>query len=291
MSDPTVFAETFNTAAKDYEKKTGGATQVVAKHLVALAAPYDSSSAVLDNAAGTGIIVEELFAHLDPTHRDHIRVTAVDAAQGMIDMADAKIKLNNWKNVTTGVMPGENLGALSDETFTHSFTNFGIFFFPDTQKGAAEIFRTLKPGGKAFVTTWKETGWVPVWQKVDHELLVNRRQEGLKVKEEDYEPVKMPFDERWSEASHLEHVMREAGFRDVQTHQVNSWYEGESTETLASNWYGFVKMMNPERYTQQEKDEVLVPLFTEFLDKIVRPSPNGDTVGFTMVANVAVCTK
>jgi ubiquinone/menaquinone biosynthesis C-methylase UbiE len=45
-----------------------------------------------------------------------------------------------------------------DEMFTHSFTNFAIFSLPDNEaaRAASHIYRTLKPGGTAAITTWAE---------------------------------------------------------------------------------------------------------------------------------------
>jgi ubiquinone/menaquinone biosynthesis C-methylase UbiE len=284
--------EIFAANAKVYEVNTGGTSRRVAKHIVPLIGPYDSSATVLDNATGPGIVVEELFAYLtDPSQRDSVHVTAVDAAPPMIEIVKAKSELNGWKNVTAAAMSGEDLSALRDESFSHSFTNFGIFFFKDTRKGASEIYRTMKSGGKAIVTAWSDLSYVRVWQKADREVRVDRRRGAEnQVKEEDYVPVKLPFDDRWYEASYLEQVMREAGFKNVEVHQVDSWFEGESTEQLATSIHTFVSTL-PNEYTQQEKDEVMLPLLIEYMKEIVRPSSEGNTVGFKTVAHVAICTK
>ncbi len=41
-----------------------------------------------------------------------------------------------------------------DATFDAAFSLFGLMFFPDRQRGFAEIYRTLKPGGSIAVTSW-----------------------------------------------------------------------------------------------------------------------------------------
>jgi SAM-dependent methyltransferase len=50
--------------------------------------------------------------------------------------------------------------SFPDNKLTHSFTNFAIMAMPEPDKVAAHIYRTLKPGGTAVITTWKHIGYV-----------------------------------------------------------------------------------------------------------------------------------
>ena len=63
------------------------------------------------------------------------------------------------------VMDGQD-SRFQDGLFDINVTNLGIFFFPDPVKGTKEIYRTLKPGGKAAVTTCKFSGMSPVFYAV-----------------------------------------------------------------------------------------------------------------------------
>ena len=54
--------------------------------------------------------------------------------------------------------------------FDVSVTNMGIFYFPDLIRGAREIYWTLKPGGRAAVTTWKSSGIAPVFYAVQEAI-------------------------------------------------------------------------------------------------------------------------
>ena len=113
---------------------------------------------ILENLCGTGFVTEDILKR-----GSEAQFHAVDAAPNMIELA--KAKLGDKPNIHYGVMPGEIL-EFPDKHFTHSFTNLGILFFKSPAAGAEEIWRTLKPGGIAIVTSWSrldtvEDGVVP----------------------------------------------------------------------------------------------------------------------------------
>ena len=81
----------------------------------------------------------------------------------MIRVLDAK----GWGakfGVKAVVMDAQDL-KYPDDMFTHVFMNLGIFALPEPLKGTKQIFRVLKSGGIALVTTLRGTGWLPPFQK------------------------------------------------------------------------------------------------------------------------------
>ena len=73
---------------------------------------------------------------------------------------------DGWAKVDAQVLDSEDLSVFANGTFSHSYTNFSIFFFHDPPKAAAEIHRTLKTlGGTALVTSWAGLGYVPLLQR------------------------------------------------------------------------------------------------------------------------------
>ena len=82
--------------------------------------------------------------------------------------------------------------------FDLSITNFGISLFPDAVKGVKEIFRTLKVGGIAIVTTWKAVGWLPLL----HEL--------QKVLRPGEEPFSLGKTAEWEEKEKMVGVLGDA---------------------------------------------------------------------------------
>jgi ubiquinone/menaquinone biosynthesis C-methylase UbiE len=57
------------------------------------------------------------------------------------------------ENISAVVGDGQDL-PYEGATIDAAFSMFGLMFFPDRAKGYGEIFRTLKPGGRACVSSW-----------------------------------------------------------------------------------------------------------------------------------------
>lgn len=199
--------ETFNKWSATYEASTGGVTRQVATHIVRshVFPSLTSSSVILDNAAGPGIVTEEILKLGPPA--DVIPIHVVDVSPPMVEIATALFASRGGsKNVKCAVMPGEELG-FPDGTFTHSVTNIGILVFQDGEKGAREIYRTLKASSDhnssvAVVTSWQFLGFAGAM-----------REACLKVRPGE-EPFSLPIDKAWFDLAHLEKIMRDAGFGD-----------------------------------------------------------------------------
>ena len=285
MSKPSVTAsEMFDTLASSYEASTGGCTRETAMHLVDILPPIDSDSMVLDNACGNGIVAQEvLFKYPDTP----IKITCVDNAKSMVDLARHTLPATKSSaTLSFDVMDGVDL-TYPDETFTHSITNMGIFFFPDAAKGAAQIHRTLKPGGTAIVTSWKSVG---------HMAVVHEAQKAVKPEEPLF---RWPVSDDWFEASHLKKTLEGAGFKDVELHEKTVYYASRSLEETCGYLFGMWKHMGP-KWTDEENEEFRKQLNIagkKAAVKIQRPL-NGkndanviEVEGFKCVAHVAVARK
>ncbi len=119
--------------------------QDAAVHLagvVASAAPV----AMLESAAGTGVLTRALLDVLDAS----ARVTATDLNQPMLDHAatttdDDRVE---WRQADALALP------FDDETFDVVACQFGVMFFPDRIAGYRESLRVLKPGGRFVFNVW-----------------------------------------------------------------------------------------------------------------------------------------
>ena len=213
-STPASAADTFNALAAKYEKNTGGATRVVAKHLINLASPIPPHAKILDNPCGTGIVVDELLASISSADqpgaavKEIIAITCVDAASSMVELLKGKATTvrkptlsDSEKQVDARVLAAEELDALPSDYYTHSFTNFGFQFFKDPYKAAKDIYRRLKHGrGEAFITSWKDIGYMRA---------VDAAQEVIRPGKE---KSTLPFDYAWFKGEHVMGVFEKAGF-------------------------------------------------------------------------------
>lgn len=114
---------------------------------------------ILDVATGTGDFAFESLKILNPN-----KIIGVDISQGMLDVAKKKIADRKLQDKFE-VQLGDSEGLLFDEhTFDAVTVAFGVRNFENLQKGIDDIFRVLKPGGKAVVLEFSNPKKFPVKQ-------------------------------------------------------------------------------------------------------------------------------
>lgn len=75
-------------------------------------------------------------------------VTGIDFSSGMLELAKEKIEKNYMKNIKLIEMDIEDM-KFSDNSFDSVFSTCVFCTVPNPEKGLQEIYRVLKPGGKA----------------------------------------------------------------------------------------------------------------------------------------------
>ena len=114
----------------------------IAKRAAAL-----SPRAVLETAAGSGVVTRALAPHLP---RD-ARYTATDLNQPMIDYAASRQPNHTrilWQQADAMALP------FADATFDLVICQFGAMFFPDSISAYREARRVLKPGAHFLCNVW-----------------------------------------------------------------------------------------------------------------------------------------
>lgn len=111
---------------------------------------------VIDVASGTG----EPALTLARKMGGEIEIVGVDAAQGMITIANRKAAQEGLKGVAFSVMPAESL-QFDDDSFDRALCRFGIMLFEDSLAGTREMYRVLKPGGRFAVAVWSTPETMP----------------------------------------------------------------------------------------------------------------------------------
>jgi demethylmenaquinone methyltransferase/2-methoxy-6-polyprenyl-1,4-benzoquinol methylase len=113
---------------------------------------------ILDIATGTGDFAIEALK-LNPDH-----VTGVDISEGMLNVGREKLKkrkLDDRITLTSG--DSENL-PFEDNKFDAIIVAFGVRNFENLEKGLAEMFRVLRPGGKVVVLEFSKPKSFPFKQ-------------------------------------------------------------------------------------------------------------------------------
>jgi len=107
-----------------------------------------SSSNVLDLACGTGVVTKELARNVGSNGK----IYALDINSQMINIA--KIKCNEWIDNVEFIVGSADYLDVSDNSIDTVVCQQGFQFFPNKRKAAKEIYRVLKPNGKAILSTW-----------------------------------------------------------------------------------------------------------------------------------------
>lgn len=114
---------------------------------------------MLDVATGTGDFAFEAIKILQPE-----KVIGVDISEGMLEVARKKIHDRNLQHVFS-VQTGDSEGLHFDNDHFDAITvAFGVRNYENLEKGLADMYRVLKPGGKIVILEFSKPRRFPVKQ-------------------------------------------------------------------------------------------------------------------------------
>ncbi len=114
---------------------------------------------MLDVATGTGDFAFEAIKILQPE-----KIIGVDISEGMLDVARNKIHDRNLQHVFS-VQLGDSEGLqFKDDYFDAITVAFGVRNYENLEKGLADMYRVLKPGGKMVILEFSKPRAFPVKQ-------------------------------------------------------------------------------------------------------------------------------
>jgi SAM-dependent methyltransferase len=105
------------------------------------------TSAVLETAAGTGVLTRALRDRLAPD----VEIVATDLNAPMLDVAKAKFRPHEKVRFETA--DAQKL-PFADASFDAMCCQFGMMFFPDKLASFREARRVLRPGARYLFSTW-----------------------------------------------------------------------------------------------------------------------------------------
>jgi SAM-dependent methyltransferase len=190
-------------------------------------------------------------------------VKALDFSGNMISELRKGIALRGATNIEARQGDGQDL-PYADGSFDAAFSMFGLMFFPDRVQGLGEIYRTLKPGGRACVSSWAPVADSPMMRTMF---------DALRAIKPDM-PAPMTDLESLENPDVLESELRAAGFRDTKVKRVTQSLQVESAEAY---WDGTVRGSAPVLMMKQsmpetvwaEKSEIAI----EFVEKAIGSFP------------------
>ena len=189
----------WNTVAPDYhynwaEQKVGPFKSTTELVKVADIKPDDK---ILDVACGTGVVSKEISQFLGPNGL----LVGVDLSRTALKIAKGSIA---FKNSTFIEMDAENIGF--NFKFDKVTCQYGLMFFPDSQKVLKSIRKTLNPKGRLVVAVHGLAEDVPYFSTIMKPILEHIP---------DIRPIGTPTVHRFGNSKELESELEKAGFSNV----------------------------------------------------------------------------
>lgn len=187
---------------------------------IRLTASEDPATGVLEIAAGTGILTEQLARRLPR----EAAIVATDLNPPMLAVAqrrlrnDASASRIEWREADATSLP------FPDMSFDAVVCQFGVMFFPDKPRAARETHRVLVAGGRWLFNVWGSLAENPI-ARIAHETIASY------FRDDPPQFYQVPF------SMHDERVTRElvagAGFTDVSVTPVRFTAEAPSAHHAA----------------------------------------------------------
>jgi ubiquinone/menaquinone biosynthesis C-methylase UbiE len=141
---PLASPEPWSLVADDYTLELLPMFELFSRDALELA-PTPAGARLLDVAAGPGTLT--LLAAASGRS-----VAAIDFSPQMVTNLERRLR---EAQLGAEVQLGDGQALpWSDGEFDAAFSMFGLMFFPDRARGFSELWRVLKPGGAAVVSSW-----------------------------------------------------------------------------------------------------------------------------------------
>lgn len=267
---------TANAVGWRAEQARHAVTSRAATEAIVAAAGARPGLRVLDLASGTGQPALTLAARVAPDGH----VTATDLVPAMLAAAEEAARGQGLTNVSFQQADAEAL-PFADAAFDVVTCRFGIMFFPDVGQALREVYRALRPGGRAVFLAQGPLDQNPYFAMMD---AIARQYAPAPPRDPD-----APHPQRFAEPETLAAALRAAGFRDVLAeHRALPWpipggpeqvwescrVQNRTLRRLAAEW-------SPEQLARVRQDVLARS----------QPYSDGQQVNFTAVVVLASGTR
>jgi ubiquinone/menaquinone biosynthesis C-methylase UbiE len=202
---------------------------------------------VLETSCGTGLVTFRAARQLANSGE----LMATDISEKMIEEAKKLAEDNGCKNIRFLRMDAEELD-FEDNRFDAAICSLGLMYFPFPVEALKEMYRVLKPGGRAVVAIWGERrncGWADLFPIVDAHVASD--------------VCPMFFQQGTGDT--VRHSFETAGFKNIETERfkVTLHYPDEKTALMAAFDGGAVALAY-QKFDEETKEKI----HREYLDSI-----------------------
>ena len=171
---------------------------------------------ILETAAGTGIVTEALHTAVPDAE-----IVATDLNQAMIDVAAERVRSDR---ISFQAADALDL-PFDDGSFDLVVCQFGVMFFPDKVRGAAEARRVLADGGRYVTVIWDSVAKNPGSQMLSDAVAALFPENPPRFLD------RTPFG--YSDPARIEHDLLAAGFTDIEFETVEKRSRSGSARDVA----------------------------------------------------------
>jgi ubiquinone/menaquinone biosynthesis C-methylase UbiE len=224
--------------ASEYYEKSWQSQLKPAHDLLVEKADVKPGESILDIAAGTGLITFRLAELLGTKGK----ILATDISDEMVKIGKELTQSKGIPNVEFERMDAENL-LIEEPSFDLITCALGIMYFPDPDVSLAEMYRVLKPGGRAVVAIWgsrKKCGWASIFPIVDSRVSSDVCPMFFNLGEKDV--IKYPFEK--------------AGFQNISIEKIEVTLPFSSDEEACeASFLGGPVAMAYSRFDEKTREE------------------------------------
>ena len=171
---------------------------------------------VLETAAGTGVLTAALHEALPDAN-----IVATDLNPAMLEVAGERVRSDK---VSFESADAQDL-RFADSTFDLVVCQFGVMFFPDKVRGAAEARRVLRDGGRYLTVIWDTVEKNPGSQYISDAVASLFPDDPPRFLD------RTPFG--YSDPAQIEHDLLAAGFTDIEFETVEKRSRSGSARDVA----------------------------------------------------------
>lgn len=214
---------------------------------------FQKGEKVLDISCGTGLVTFPIAEAV----RSEGEVVGIDLSEGMLEKAAEEAEKNGFSNISFQQMDGEELD-LPDDSFDIAINSLGLMYYPNCNKAIREMYRVVKPGGRATALVWggrNSCGWAGLFPIVDRRV------------ESDVCPLFFQL----GTGNTLAQEFEKAGFGDIKSERfdVSLPYESDE-EAIIGAFQGGAVALAYRKFDEKTKEEA----HTEYIESI-QPYRNG----------------